>query len=319
MIALRSFAIALPVFITTIFSLPGSSDSSPEIQHEHEPRSTTAVSPSGIKYLITFGDSYSQTGFNITSAKPSPANPLGNPPFPGWTASGGENWIGFLTASYNASVIYTYNFAYGGATTNASLVTPWKPEVLSFVDQVALFEGNVGGMVMKKGWRAEDVLVGVWMGVNDVGNGWWKEDWETVLGEVMDSYFGELGRVWGTGARNFVLLGVPPINKTPSVLTQPVSSQTAEAAAIAKYNDALAARLAAFITAHPGVTATLVDTSVPFNKALDNPTKYGAPNATCYNGDGVSCLWFNDYHPGVAINRLVAEEVARGWPGFFKV
>lgn len=63
--------------------------------------------------------------------------------------------------------------------------------------------------------------------------------------------------------------------------------------------------------------ARLLDTWAPFNKALENPTRYGAPNASCYNADGVSCLWFNDYHPGVEINRLVAAGAADLWKGEF--
>src|SRR3989337_2759760 len=78
-----------------------------------------------VDYLITFGDSYSQTGFDVTLSKPSAANPLGNPSYPGWTSSGGPNWIGYLVKDYNASSLYSYNFAYGGATVNASLVHPF--------------------------------------------------------------------------------------------------------------------------------------------------------------------------------------------------
>ena len=91
--------------------------------------------------------------------------------------------------------------------------------------------------------------------------------------------------------------------------------QAGEAAAIDKYNAALAARLEQFKTAHPDVEAVLVDTAPAFNEALASPAKYGAPNATCFNADGVSCLWFNDYHPAVAINQLVAEAVAAAWKG----
>jgi phospholipase/lecithinase/hemolysin len=91
--------------------------------------------------------------------------------------------------------------------------------------------------------------------------------------------------------------------------------QAAEAAAIDKYNAALVARLEVFRAAHPDIEAVYVDTAPAFNEALGNPTKYGASDATCYNGNGVSCLWFNDYHPGVAINRLVAEAVAAAWKG----
>ena len=47
----------------------------------------------GIKYMVVFGDSYTTTGFNDTLAQPSRANPLGNPAYPGYTASNGPNWV----------------------------------------------------------------------------------------------------------------------------------------------------------------------------------------------------------------------------------
>jgi len=42
------------------------------------------------------GDSYSQTGFSITGTKPSVSNPIGNPAFPGYTSSNGNNVRGSL-------------------------------------------------------------------------------------------------------------------------------------------------------------------------------------------------------------------------------
>ena len=101
------------------------------------------------------------------------------------------------------------------------------------------------------------------------------------------------------------------------MLQRPADSRAEEAGVIKQYNDLLAARLATFATANPGVVAKIVDTAVPFNTALDNPKAYGAPNATCYSSDGKSCLWFNDYHPGIAINKLVAAAVADAWKGKF--
>ncbi|KAL2015160.1 hypothetical protein VTK56DRAFT_6192 [Thermocarpiscus australiensis] len=282
--------------------------------------SRTSSSPSstpGVKYLITFGDSYSQTGFDINSTKPSPGNPLGNPPLPGWTASGGLNWVGFLASQYNTSALLAYNFAYGGATTNASLVPPYEPTVLSLIDQVAQFSGSIASKPSYAPWTAADALFGVWIGVNDVGNAWWTAGYDALVEEIMDSYFGQLQIMYDAGGRNFVLLTVPPIQRTPLMLAEPVESQEAEAAAIDKYNNAIASRLQAFKTKNGGVVATIVDTAVPFNTALDNPTAYGAPDATCYNSDGESCLWFNNYHPGIEINRLVAKAVADAWKGSF--
>lgn len=109
----------------------------------------------------------------------------------------------------------------------------------------------------------------------------------------------------------------PAIDKTPMMLAQSLDSRTLEATVITEYNTLLATRLAAFKTTNPGVTANVVDTSVPFNKAINNPKAYGAPDATCFAADGNTCLWFNDYHPGVAINKLVAGAVAEAWKGSF--
>lgn len=110
----------------------------------------------------------------------------------------------------------SYNFADGGATTDAKLVKPWKEEVRSFGDQVAQFRNASDAIEArlpggKIGWG--EVLVGVWMGVNDVGNAWWlpADEYAVLVGKVMDGYFGTRGLegVYVEGARRFVLLGVP--------------------------------------------------------------------------------------------------------------
>jgi hypothetical protein len=111
------------------------------------------------------GDSYSQTGFDPTLSLPSSSNPLGNPTFPGYTTSGGPNWIGYYITQYNSSPVYSYNFASGGATTDAKLVTPFAPTVLSFVDQVNLYlkSSNTAGFTK---WNAANSIFAVWIGVN---------------------------------------------------------------------------------------------------------------------------------------------------------
>jgi hypothetical protein len=155
------------------------------------------------------GDSYSQTGFDINGTKPNDANPLGNPNLPGWTTSGGLNWIGFLISESNASTVYSYNLASGGATTDADLVAPWSPEVLSFIDQTSLFSQTLASKPTWAPWAAENTLVGVWMGVNDVGNTFWLEDREALIAKVLGRYFEQLQILYDAGVRNFLLLGVP--------------------------------------------------------------------------------------------------------------
>lgn len=168
---------------------------------------TLAAADTG--YFITFGDSYSQTGFEINGTHPSAANPLGNPALPGYTASGGLDWVGFEVTEYNASLLLSYNLAYGGATVDASLVAPYADTVLSFVDQVGEFSQSLASKPDWAPWTSDNALVGVWIGVNDIGNSFWLSNVTDVLDAVTTRYFELLQVTYDAGVRNFVLLTAP--------------------------------------------------------------------------------------------------------------
>lgn len=127
-----------------------------------------------LTHLLDSGDSYTQTGFNISGDVPAPGNPLGNPTYPGWTAVGGVNWVDVETVKYNKSLVLTYNYAYGGATINASLVQPYEPTVLSLIDQVDLFFQQAAGKPAFAPWTSENALFSVWIVINDIGNSYYQ-------------------------------------------------------------------------------------------------------------------------------------------------
>ena len=87
------------------------------------------------------------------------------------------------------------------------------------------------------------------------------------------------------------------------MLGQSKDAQELEAGVIQKFNQLVAERLQAFVAGHAGTKGTVIDTQTPFNMAISNPQQYGSKDATCYNSDGKSCLWFNDYHPGTVSFR----------------
>ncbi|KAA8570500.1 hypothetical protein EYC84_002769 [Monilinia fructicola] len=272
------------------------------------PTSTAAV-----EYLITFGDSYSQTGFDPTLTQPAAGNPLGNPNLQGYTTTGGLNWIGYLVETYNATLVLSYNFASGGATTNASLVAPYAPTVLSLIDQVDQFVQYIPSGP----WSSSNALFGIWMGVNDVGNAYYLANYTTVLGQIMDSYFAEVQRLYRAGGRNFLFLTVPPTQDSPLFIGQGAAVQASLETAISQYNAAIVSRVAAFKAANAGSTTWVYDTQIPFLAAINNPVVYGSADATCINSDGVSCLWWNNYHPGQIIHRLIAQGLAALLKGTF--
>ncbi|PVH88164.1 carbohydrate esterase family 16 protein [Cadophora sp. DSE1049] len=266
---------------------------------------------SSYKYLFTFGDSYSQTGFDIKGTKPSASNPIGNPAFPGYTTSGGNNWLTYLSKTPSPSLL-TYNFASGGATTSASLVKPYASTVLSLIDQVTLFTSNLATSPHPTyaPWTSADTLFGIWIGVNDVGNVWSSSNWTALSENIIDVYLQQVEKLYVGGARNLVMLTVPPIELTPLVAKQGNATQVAEGKAVVRYNELLKGAVEKWKAAKTDQVKTwVVDTAPAFNAAVRDPKTYGAKDASCYNADGVSCLWFNDYHPGQAIQKLVGAAV----------
>lgn len=155
------------------------------------------------------GDSYSQTGFDINGAQPSASNPLGNPSLPGWTASGGLDWVGFMVTEFNSSLTLSYNFASGGATVDSNLIAPYAPTVKSLIEQVQQFSDSIADKPSIAPWTAENAVFGIWMGVNDVGNSFWLDNVTDLLDAVLDKYIDQIEILYQAGARQFAVLTVP--------------------------------------------------------------------------------------------------------------
>lgn len=90
----------------------------------------------------------------------------------GATTIPGTNWIDVDTVTYNKSLVLTYNYAYGGATIDATLVPPYTPSVKSMTDQVNDFLGAAGTKPAATPWTSENALFSIWIGINDIGGSW---------------------------------------------------------------------------------------------------------------------------------------------------
>lgn len=147
--------------------------------------------------------------------------------------------------------------------------------------------------------------------MNDVGNAWYSANWTALSENIIQVYMQQVETLYAGGARNLVVLTVPPIELTPMVAAQGNATQVAEGKAVVGYNELLKGAVEKW-KAGKGegeVKTWVVDTAPAFQAAVRNPKAYGAKDALCYNADGVSCLWFNDYHPGQAIQKLVGAAV----------
>ncbi|PPQ99095.1 hypothetical protein CVT24_009362 [Panaeolus cyanescens] len=208
------------------------------------------------KFLITFGDSYTTTGFNISAGVDSPV--------PNFTSSNGPNWVQQLETTFNVAGTKVFNLASGGATIDAALVPPFQPTVLSVVDQVTQFKQFLASKPPGARWSSNNTLFAFWIGINDVGQS-----------------FGWLDQLHDEGARSFAFLTVPAIDRAPLWAQQGPDVALKMKTFVAEYNTLLRTMVANFQAKHKDLQrVTVIDTQPIFNTLLNNAPTLGFVNST---------------------------------------
>ncbi|PYI13176.1 cellulose-binding GDSL lipase/acylhydrolase [Aspergillus violaceofuscus CBS 115571] len=259
-------------------------------------------------YFFTFGDSYSQTGFSASGTQPSAAAPMGNPDLGIGTTTNGPNYIGYLTTQENASLVLNYNLAAGGATIDNALVPAYPGDVAA---QLRLFGAVYSDKPASAPWTSRDAVFSFWIGINDIGNAYATTDAASYTPQLIARLKQQVAQLYATGARKFLFLNVPPTSRSPFFLDQGNATVARHAAYLATYNRNLEAMVQGLRGEFAGVTTVFYDAWSFVTKILDDPTAYGFPDATCINDDGVSCIWWNNYHPGMKYHLLQAEDMKK--------
>jgi len=282
----------------------------------------SALTWSTTDFLFVFGDSYTTTGFNISAGVDSPV--------PGFTSSNGPNWVQFLGGTYNVTDTRVFNLASGGATTDAKLVTPFEPTVLSLVDQVGQFDEFLSPPPAEAQWQSSNSLFAIMIGINDVGNSW---DWTNVTQSgfhkvLLNRYFEQVENLFSKGARSFLFINVPPIDRAPLFIEQGAANAAKVKASLADYNAQLANFIRNFEATHRGLDQiVLFDANNLFDILLDNATPLGFVNSTGFcaayeNGTPgtttqvAGCapvsnyFWLNTLHPLFTIHNTLAHAIS---------
>ncbi|GAA5831649.1 hypothetical protein JCM11251_000781 [Rhodosporidiobolus azoricus] len=283
-----------------------------------------------IDTVFAFGDSYTYDGY-------FPENGIDNFPGIGNTSTGGFNWIQYLTtpssiydpasSSFNGNHSITlYDLAFSGATVNGSLVegSEGTPD---FVAQVEMweeyFEQGTGTVGAEAPWVSNTTLFVLWFGINDVGFSYLQNiPFPSLLPPIFDTWNRLLARLYAGGARNFLILGVPPTQRTPLVQSYGEAAEAEFVQHVASYNTALATLSSALPTLYPSSRVALFDTQPFFSAILDSPRQYGFLESEVYcpayadvSDDPMvelaECawpmreyVWWNAYHPTWSVHRL---------------
>ncbi|KAG8942839.1 hypothetical protein FRC04_003470 [Tulasnella sp. 424] len=273
--------------------------------------SASVTPPAGSPhYWFSFGDSYTQTGFDITSTKPSAANVFGNPAYPGYTACGSfTNWIDEMIVSYNESYTYSYNFAYGGATIDATLVTPYTSTVLSMTDQVNQFLNNVGSKPSYAPWTSSNSIFSFFIGINDIGNSYYQSGDRAAFSDtLLNAYFALVQKVYDVGGRNFLFINIPCVDRSPFMTSQGSSATAAEKIVLDGFNTKLAAKINSWKATASGTKTWLYDSNTKLGQILNSPSSYGFQDATSY-GSATNLVWCNNYHVSPGVHHYFATDI----------
>jgi phospholipase/lecithinase/hemolysin len=274
---------------TTITSAPG-------------PTSTNAAAPN---FWFSFGDSYTQTGFNPSGTLPNVGNPLGNPAYPGNTAVGGTDWIDSMTVTYNRSLVFTYNYAVGGATIDANLVKPYGG--VTMTDQVNQFLSGAGKKPASTPWTSSNALFSIWIGINDIGATFGSGgDRAAFSDKLLSAEFALVEKLYSAGARNFLFINVPAVDRSPMIMGQGGSSL--EKGIITTHNTKYAAKISAFKASHSDVQTWVWDSNAAFVQILNSPATYGF-NTNVNTWGGAKDFWGNNYHPSPLAHTTFAQRI----------
>ncbi|KAL7928397.1 hypothetical protein V8C35DRAFT_333011 [Trichoderma chlorosporum] len=278
------------------------------------------------------------SSFNFTTSKqPSPSAPLGT--FPGATSADGENWVGFLTVSYNASVFLSYDLAVGGATLDSTLVAPASPSIRSVRQQIQ--DEFIPGYVSPKTapsppeWTGSNTLFAIWIGINDIGATFAEGTTEanSIDQQIFTEYLQLIDQLYTSGARNLVLISVPTIDRSPGTIARGPTVAEQEKSNVVQWNQQLVSMAEDTKSNHADMNLWIFDANALFTQLLNNITSFpqtaGIKNTTQFctayeNGTPTpdffdpSCgvpvndyFWLNSLHPRSPVHDVVAQVLSR--------
>ena len=99
--------------------------------------------------------------------------------------------------------------------------------------------------------------------------------------------------MYNSGARNFVFLNVPPIDRSPGTLALSASTQASMAAYIGEFNFRLGALVYNLDTHYPDTTSFLFDTNWLFTLVLNDPLVF--QETSSYHNTTGYCAAYQKY------------------------
>ncbi|KAG8852532.1 hypothetical protein FRB96_008627 [Tulasnella sp. 330] len=136
---------------------------------------------------------------------------------------------------------------------------------------------------------------------------WFSKDVEGTL----DQLFGLQDHLFKAGARNFLLVNIPPLPRQsqPSPVRQTVADRRTQ------WNELLVQKLATFAETHTGSSTFLFDSHTLFTNILDSPASFGFSADPDVGTIMDNEVWCDHIHPTTATHKIVAREIFKFMTG----
>ncbi|EKM55348.1 carbohydrate esterase family 16 protein [Phanerochaete carnosa HHB-10118-sp] len=212
-----------------------------------------------------------------------------------WNEKSEPNWVGHLVLKRRmaGNPLLVFDYAVGGQ------------DLEGFRQQVRINYSN--SIATKPGWApwtAEDTLFVSWIGINDCGKFYGHFDNAVASDAYQERLFQSLHEVYGTGARNFLFIDVPPMERAPGLRR---ANAVTRAAMYSRWNTSLHSGVQRFANSHDDASVMLLSSHELFHKVLANPENYDLDESEVNDEGGP--VWFDYIHITSKMHGIVASAI----------
>ncbi|KAL4807106.1 hypothetical protein BDV18DRAFT_112732 [Aspergillus unguis] len=270
------------------------------------------------------------------------------------TAEGGPNWVEYLTGcgleegltSPISCKTQLWNFAFAGSGVSEEFIPLHHNYTISFVNQIKQFTtyghsvlaGSSSDKHNPKGkpiLSPSETLIAIWIGINDIND---SADYNLTSVEFREFYdtlvstlFSSLDPLVELGYKQYLLLNLPPLDRTPSNQARSLKGEEPSPSAkqVQWFNRALSKHTQSFARRkrHSGVRAFVFDAHTVLSNVLDLPEIYGIKNTTDFcpgydqpdiqqEYEKYGCptplntyFWYNSGHTTARVHEILADKL----------
>ncbi|GAA5858117.1 hypothetical protein JCM8547_005657 [Rhodosporidiobolus lusitaniae] len=273
---------------------------------------------SEIRTIFSFGDSWTTTGY-------TPSEGIGDINQT-TTTSAGPTWVQYLAWNHTSAGASYYDLAALGSTVDTDVV--YANGATDFAGQAGEFLAYFNSTTSTVEWDSATALFTIWFGNDDIyncfANGW---NFIDVQPRMLTAFDEQVAKLYDAGARNFLLLSLPSLDRTP--LAESISGASSTIQSALEFWNARLEIYAMFLEAkYADVQTKWFGARKWTAEILDDPSDHGFTNArtacAAYSGLGYepnandstcgfslsSFFWKDLWRPTWRVHEMMASAIA---------